>query len=251
MQATHEIDHEHASGASSGAAGDALTDPVCGMTVAEDSPHRVEHGGRTVRFCCGGCKAKFEGDPEKYLGGANAPEGEAHGHAAHGHAAHGHAAHGHASAASSASKGGPDYTCPMHPEEHTLAPGSCAQCGMALEPAMPTAPATRTEYTCPMHPEVVADGPGSCPKCGMALEPRTVTVDEGDNPELADMRRRFWFSVGLTVPLLVIAMGDMLPGHPASALLGERTRMWVELALATPVVPLGRLAVLRARPCAR
>ena len=82
---------------------------------------------------------------------------------------------------------------------------------------MPVA-ATRVEYTCPMHPEIVRPGPGSCPICGMALEPRTVTAQEEDNPELRDMTRRFWISLALTAPLLVIAMGHMLPGMPMQRL---------------------------------
>ena len=73
-------------------------------------------------------------------------------------------------------------------------------------------PATKTEYTCPMHPEIVRDEPGSCPICGMALEPRTVNLEEEKNPELVDMTRRFWISVALTIPVLVIAMADVIPG---------------------------------------
>ena len=92
------------------------------------------------------------------------------------------------------------------------------------------------QWVCPMHPEVVRDAPGSCPICGMGLEPKTVTLENGrSNPELRDMTRRFWVSVAFAVPLLVVSMGDMLPGHPISALIGERARVWVELALATPV----------------
>src|SRR5262249_25950730 len=56
-------------------------------------------------------------------------------------------------------------------------------------------PSQQTEYTCPMHPEVVQDRPGSCPKCGMALEPRTIMPEEGPNPELVDMSRRFWIGL--------------------------------------------------------
>src|SRR5688572_5272125 len=78
------------------------------------------------------------------------------------------------------------YTCPMHPEIEQAGPGACPKCGMALEPALPVA-ATRTEYICPMHPEIVRSEPGSCPICGMALEPRTVSLQEGPNPELVDM----------------------------------------------------------------
>jgi len=81
------------------------------------------------------------------------------------------------------------------------------------------------------------NAPGACPKCGMALEPRVISLgeDQGVSPELQDMTRRFWISLALTVPLLIVAMGDMLPGHPISKLVGERNRVWVELALATPV----------------
>ncbi len=88
-----------------------------------------------------------------------------------------------------------------------------------------------------MHPEVVESAPGDCPKCGMALESRTVSLedDREPNPELRDMTRRFWVSLALTVPLLIVAMGDMLPGHPISNLLGGRNRVWLEMALATPV----------------
>lgn len=92
------------------------------------------------------------------------------------------------------------------------------------------------QWTCPMHPEVMQGVPGDCPICGMALEPVQVTLeDESESPELVDMRRRFWFSVLFTVPLLAVSMGDMLPGHPISELVGERTRVWIELALASPV----------------
>jgi Cu+-exporting ATPase len=94
-------------------------------------------------------------------------------------------------------------------------------------PAAP--PGAAVEYVCPMHPEVVSDRPGSCPKCGMALEPRVAVADEGPNPELVDMRRRFWVGVVLGVPLLVLHMSH-LP-HPDWLNLG-----WLELALATPVV---------------
>ncbi len=98
----------------------------------------------------------------------------------------------------------------------------------------PTPAAPGAVYTCPMHPEVEQIGPGACPKCGMALEPKEATVEE-DTHELDDMRRRFWVSVALSVPLVIIAMGDMLPGAPISRLLPGSVRPWVELALATPV----------------
>ena len=130
------------------------------------------------------------------------------------------------------------YTCPMDPEVRQPEPGSCPKCGMALEPVAPEAPLTRTEWTCPMHPEVVQDQPGNCPKCGMALEPRTVSAAEEENPELVDMRRRFWVSLGLTIPLLAMVMGGMLPGVKSflDSLAPPHVWGWVELGLATPVV---------------
>ena len=98
------------------------------------------------------------------------------------------------------------------------------------------------EYTCPMHPEIVQIGPGSCPICGMALEPRVFSLDsEEDTSELDDMWRRFWVSAVLTLPLLVLTMGEMLPGNPVMAYLSPRTFSWVQAILATPVVLWGGL----------
>src|SRR5262245_58907380 len=74
------------------------------------------------------------------------------------------------------------------------------------------APPAGTRYTCPMHPQIVRDRPGSCPICGMALEPVVATAAGDDaNPELKEMGRRFWVSLALTVPLLALAMGEMIP----------------------------------------
>src|SRR5260370_14875011 len=107
---------------------------------------------------------------------------------------------------------------------------------MALEPLSATAPATRTEYVCPMHPEVVRPEAGACPICGMALEPRTITADEEANPELADMSRRFWISVILTAPVLVLAMANMIPGELLRHVLSPRPVTWMQFVVATPVV---------------
>jgi len=114
-------------------------------------------------------------------------------------------------------------------EEH-----DCCHSESSAESAPAASAATASQWTCPMHPEVVRDGPGSCPKCGMALEPMDGSADP-DNHELRDMTRRFWVATALAVPVLVVAMGDMLPGSPISSWLGHRARAWVELALATPV----------------
>ena len=156
-------------------------------------------------------------------------------HAAHAH--HHHPVHPANSAAETPTPApGTIYTCPMHPEIRQEGPGSCPQCGMALEPEGIPAPTTKTEYTCPMHPEIVRDEPGNCPICGMALEPRTVTLEAEENQELKDMTRRFWIGVLLTVPLVVVAMGRHMPGLPFDGLASSRGLNGLELLLATPVV---------------
>ena len=165
--------HHHHGGTPGAPVEGAVTDPVCGMTVSPQSPHRTSFEGTEYRFCSAKCLASFVADPHRH---AHRQPGEA-----------------------------------------------------APEPAAEAAPGT--EYTCPMHPEVRQLGPGSCPKCGMALEPVQPALEEGENPELADFRRRFWWPLPATVLVTVIAMS----GDALEALLGA-TRPWVELALASPVV---------------
>ena len=92
------------------------------------------------------------------------------------------------------------------------------------------------EYTCPMHPEVQQLGPGTCPLCGMSLEPSAPSLEnEAEEAELRDMSRRLLVSTVLTTPLVAISMGDLLPGEPISSWLSPTIRIYVELALATPV----------------
>ncbi|MEN5366240.1 heavy metal translocating P-type ATPase [Stenotrophomonas sp. TWI273] len=92
---------------------------------------------------------------------------------------------------------------------------------------------TGTLYTCPMHPQIVQEGPGTCPLCGMALEPKMPSLEEGENPELTDFRRRFWWSLPLSVATMALAMLAMTPVLHG---LAPDLRVWIELALATPVV---------------
>jgi len=93
-----------------------------------------------------------------------------------------------------------------------------------------------TRYTCPMHPEVVQEGPGACPKCGMALEPMMITA-ESDTTELREMTRRFWISVLFSIPLLFLAMTDMMPGLNWHHRFGNgNVYGWIQLALSTPVI---------------
>jgi Cu+-exporting ATPase len=94
-------------------------------------------------------------------------------------------------------------------------------------------PAEGTVWTCPMHPQIRRAGPGACPICGMALEPLDPTLHEGPNPELIDMGRRFWVSAALAVPLVLLTLGAEAFGL---TLLPIRGSVWLQLALATPVV---------------
>ncbi len=88
-----------------------------------------------------------------------------------------------------------------------------------------------TVYTCPMHPEVRQDHPGNCPKCGMALEPELPNLEDEENPELRDFRRRFWWTLPLTVIVTLLAM----LGHRI-ALFDMATQSWVEFVLSVPIV---------------
>ncbi|MEN3339382.1 MAG: P-type Cu+ transporter [Acidobacteriota bacterium] len=189
-------------------------DPVCGMTV---DPARAagshDHNGRRYYFCGKGCLARFVADPQRYTEPQPSP----------------------VSAPAAAPRGAPSlYVCPMDPDVRQAHPGPCPKCGMALEPDVANAPATRVEYTCPMHPEIVRDEPGSCPICGMALEPRTITLDEAPNPELADMTRRLRIGAVLGLPVVLLGMSGMWPGHSGAALMHASN--WIGLLLSTPVV---------------
>ena len=86
-------------------------------------------------------------------------------------------------------------------------------------------------YTCPMHLEIRQDHPGSCPLCGMALEPEIPSLDEGENPELISYRRRFWWTLPLTLSVFILAMFN-----ESLHLVSMASSSWLELVLATPVV---------------
>jgi Cu+-exporting ATPase len=164
--------HDHGHDAALATA-DVVKDPVCGMSVdPAKSPHRAEARGQVFRFCCAGCRTRFEADPDRYLD-------------------------------------------PKPAEPQTLARAGAA-------------------YTCPMHPDVRQLGPGACPICGMALEPAEPTADTGPDPELIDMTRRFWVGLGFAAPLVALTMGGHLLGH--ALLLGGQGGALLQGALATPVV---------------
>jgi P-type Cu+ transporter len=184
-------------------------DPVCGMEVSDaDDAFEYEFRGNRFYFCSRNCRDRFEADPEKYLN----PEAE------------------------SGEPEGQTYTCPMHPEIRQDSPGDCPKCGMALEPETPKAAGQKTEWTCPMHPEIVQSEPGDCPKCGMALEPRTVSTESEENREYVHMRNRFWVSAVLSLPLVLIAMRDMLGLGFIENIIEPKLLHRVEFILSTPVV---------------
>lgn len=202
-----------------------LKDLVCKMDVnPESAVARTQHDGTLFYFCSTSCRDRFAANPEKYIGShtvAVAPERPSP-----------------AVERTSSSKSRRDtqiYTCPMHPQMRQQGPGACAECGMALEPLAPLA-LPRTQYTCPMHPQIVRSEPGTCPTCGMALEAQTVAGMEEDNPELRGMSRRFWISLALVAPMLVITMSELVLKGGILAGLSYRTMTWLQFALATPIV---------------
>ncbi|MDI4666810.1 heavy metal translocating P-type ATPase [Xanthobacter autotrophicus] len=200
-----------------------VKDPVCGMDVKTDpeaaKPTSV-YQGQTFFFCCNGCRTKFEAEPEKYLApvkdpvcGMSVEPGRAKYSARHDKK--------------------PYFFCSSSCETKFKAdPGRYVEGGSSAPPPPEKVP-EGTIYTCPMDPEIRQIGPGICPICGMALEPEIVTLDEGPNEELADMTRRFWIGLVLTLPIFVLEMGQHLLGLH---LLPQQTSNYVQFALATPVV---------------
>ena len=219
-------------------------DPVCGMRVdPARSAGTFEHEGKSYYFCNPRCREKFAADPARYLSAPPLPPaapppsgGLFQIFPSAPSAANAVSARPASDAAAAPPQGaeGQFYVCPMDEDIRQRLPGACPKCGMALEPES-LSPA-RTEWVCPMHPEIVRDQPGSCPICGMALEPRTVIPGDEPNPELVDMTRRFWISAALSLPVLLVAMGGMLPHSPMHSLLSGRQIVWVEFLLATPAV---------------
>jgi Cu+-exporting ATPase len=228
-----------------------VTDPVCGMSVDPASaPASTVYQGQTYSFCSPSCKQRFEQDPKRYL--HSGPTGHVHASPAPAAAqvdpVCGMTVDPATAAGSAEYEGRRYFFCSPHCLARFQADPRRYLGGAPPSPAPTPAPAgSRVEYSCPMHPEVVSDHPGACPKCGMALEPRTVTLEEGPNPELVDMSRRFWVGVALTVPLLLVAMTPILHWlaqvvptwtglTPYLAILAGSGRPWLELVLATPVV---------------
>jgi len=138
-----------------------------------------------------------------------------------------------ASAAATAEYDGRQYffCCTGCATKFRADPGKYLSAAPAAAPAEPILAGTK--WTCPMDPEIIRDAPGPCPICGMALEPMTVTADEGPNPELVDMTRRFWICAVLTIPVILAGMSDLVTTS------GAALRPWIGLVFATPVVVWG------------
>lgn len=204
-------------------------DPVCGMTVDPSQASAVrEHGGKMYYFCSSSCAARFNANPSKYVpeelkpiykdpvcGMDVSPS----------------------TASSNIERDGSTYYFCSPSCRRKFESNPKQYIGPGLQPSAP-APQKDVEYTCPMHPEIIRLGPGSCPICGMALEQREIT-GEDLNPELRDMTRRFWVSVVLTLPILSLMFSEVIPTDPLRRLLGSGTSLWLQFALATPVVVWG------------
>ena len=181
-------------------------DPVCGMDVnPATARHKTLHKGKEYFFCCAGCLAKFQANPEKILSSPPKPMGVGSGVSRRSDlevmpALTKPPAIRYA-ASRAAAKDTRAYVCPMCPEVRQIGPGPVSQVWHGAGSRIASAPRDQDASTpAPCIRRSCEPEPGSCPICGMALEPRTVTVEE-DNPELRDMTRRFWISLALTAPL--------------------------------------------------
>ena len=230
-------------------------DPICGMTVDEATALRAERDGEAFYFCSEHCRKKFlsqnalaqtaggssDGSTPKSASDSRDCCGGQSDHNDHGTHAHGHEHHhdsgdDHEHAAvtpSTAAK----YFCPMCPEVESDKPGDCPKCGMALERNPLWKPVQETIYTCPMHPQIQQDHPGNCPICGMALELKTTGADaDAESDDAKDMTRRFWASAALSLPVLLLAMGHLIPGFHLDQWISPRLNQWMQFSFASPVV---------------
>ncbi len=129
-----------------------------------------------------------------------------------------------------------EYYCPMHCEGDKMydKPGNCPVCGMNLE-KLASLTIKKKQYTCPMHPEIIRDAPGSCPICGMDLVPLQPAEDD-ENKTYFDLLKKFKIAVLFTVPILLIAMSDMLMLNPLTKIMSQQNWNWVQLILSIPVM---------------
>lgn len=222
-------------------------DPICGMEVSEDSEWKFTQDGMNYYFCCRNCRDKFASGAEAgansggefvqldLLGSFGGEEGGCYGDdeikpqpsaCCHG---------GSVEAADRSSDSSHKYICPMCPGVGSDHPDDCPKCGMALERNPSFVDEGRTVYTCPMHPEVEQEDPGTCPICGMALEAKLIQpVADDEDHELKSMTIRFWIGLLLTLPVMFLAMGEMV-GLPVHNWFGSEVARWLQLVFTTPV----------------
>jgi P-type Cu+ transporter len=225
-------------------------DPVCGMTVNPKSAKaKLNHEGKLYHFCSSGCAQRFEKTPEKYRSPSLPSKVSARP----------------APSLLAAFLGERDPVCGMlvdplkavgkveykgrsyyfcspgctagfseDPEKFLAAHGTAGKNRALVPPAVSVEAGNPqgVRYTCPMDPEIVQFGPGTCPKCGMALEPMDPVVGEQRDLEYESMRKRFWISAALSLPILIFAMF----GEAFGLRLEPGIKNGVELLLASPVV---------------
>ncbi|MGI8544776.1 MAG: heavy metal translocating P-type ATPase [Aridibacter sp.] len=226
-------------------------DPICGMTVKPETAAAKyqPQNGETVYFCAVGCKEKYVLQLENETSEIS-DVAEANIHREHGEKV---VSHGDMQAAPEGEFIDPVCGMSVAPEtsagEYEFKGETYYVCSKNCLTKFRQNPKSfledkreeklkaeseGTEYTCPMHPEIVQIGPGSCPKCGMALEPMVISLDDEPDPELIDMKRRFWISAALTIPVFFLAMAEMIPGF--NAIVPPKISLWIQFLLATPVV---------------
>ena len=224
-------------------------DPICGMTVdPTTAAGQYEYQGVTYYFCAASCLETFTADPERALRPKGSglislgkkssiqmmpPSPPTEG--AQVDPVCGMTVHPESAAGSSVHEGRTYYFCSTGCLDKFRQDPAAFLIPPAQRIARPTAipSGSNVEYICPMDPEVVSTEPGACPICGMALEPKIVTLEERPNPELLDMSRRFWISLGPALLVMILAMADMIPAHQ---ILNGPVNNWIQFSLATPVV---------------
>jgi P-type Cu+ transporter len=228
------------------------TDPICGMTVSpETAAAKYEHDGETVYFCSIGCRDKFISQLK------NKKDEE---HLTDDH--HHHATEPVQPEKMSATAKGEfiDPVCGMSVTPETAKEKDdfegktyyfCStRClnKFRQDPQnflkdkreeKPKIENKGVEYTCPMHPQIVQIGPGNCPICGMALEPKVLSLDDQPDPEYLEMKRRFFISAVLTIPVFALVMAEMLPNF--HQIVSPKLSLWIQFILASPVVLWGGL----------
>ena len=201
-------------------------DPICGMTVSEDSEYRAERDGQIFYFCCPRCREQFLNPSLTQIGNPGQPQ----------LVTIPACCHGEGEASVDPSQIQSDFYCPMCEGVESDSPGECPICGMALEPTRAPTLDRKIIYTCSTHPAVVQNEPGECPECGRPLEPQWAASEELESdPELRMLTSRLWVSALLCLPIVILSMGPML-GIPIKDWLNSGVSLAVQAVLGTMVV---------------